>query len=108
MNKTKVTTAEAQEILASLNEIKANTKMSAIASKKMLTVDEVVMLTGLSVAYIYKLTHNRQIPFYKPLGKVLYFDRSEIEEWMRQNRQQTTEETEQEALKRLASMNRKK
>ena len=46
----------------------------------------------------YKMTHSRKIPFYKPNGKQIYFDRSEIENWMKQNRVATTDEIETEAV----------
>ncbi|PRP66280.1 helix-turn-helix domain-containing protein [Nonlabens agnitus] len=54
-------------------------------TKSVLTADEVSIFTGLSKKYIYTLTSKRQIPFYKPMGKVLYFSKKEIEEWMLTN-----------------------
>lgn len=44
------------------------------------------------------MTHSRKIPFYKPNGKQIYFDRSEIENWMKQNRVAMTDEIETEAV----------
>lgn len=74
---------------------------SLLAAKNMLTLDDVALLTGLSKSHLYKLTCNRQIPHYKP-GKQLYFDRSEIEAWMRQGKVDTLEESNQIAAKYLA------
>lgn len=82
------------EILKQLDRIERNTLLS---SKNVLTFDDVVLLTGLSKSYLYKLTSSNQIPHYKPSGKQLYFDREEIERWLKQNRVETVEETDRKA-----------
>ena len=69
-----------------------------VLEKKMLSIDDVSVLTGLSKSHLYKMTCSHQIPYYKPNGKLMYFDKAEIEEWMRQNRIETTDEAEQKAL----------
>ena len=69
-----------------------------LLSKNVLSIDDVVVLTGLSKSHIYKLTSSRQLPCYKPNGKLMYFDKAEVEEWMRQNRVITNEEAKQKAL----------
>ena len=51
-----------------------------LLEKNVLSIDDVVMLTGLSKSHVYKLTSSRQLPFYKPNGKLMYFDKKEIEE----------------------------
>lgn len=61
-------------------------------TKEVLTSDEVARYMGISKSYLYKLTMNAQIPHYKPLGKMCYFNRSEIEQWLQQNRCSTTTE----------------
>ena len=71
-----------------------------LAAKKVLTIEDVVLLTGLQKSYLYKLTHLRQIPHYKPNGKYIFFDREEIEQWQKQNRVATEMECEQAAIKR--------
>lgn len=76
-------------------------KFSLLAAKNVLDVDDVVALTGLSKGFVYKLTCRKEIPHYKPNGKLLYFDRQEIESWMKQNRVNTIEEAEQTASKYL-------
>ncbi|WP_294589330.1 helix-turn-helix domain-containing protein [uncultured Phocaeicola sp.] len=71
-------------------------KYSLLAAKNVLCLDDVAILTGLSKSHLYKLTCNHQIPHYKP-NKQIYFDRSEIESWMKQNRVATVDEIEQRA-----------
>ncbi|MDR0661208.1 MAG: helix-turn-helix domain-containing protein [Prevotellaceae bacterium] len=55
------------------------------------------LLTELSKSWLYKATCSRTIPFYQPNGKQIYFDRTEVENWMKQNRVATKQEIEQEA-----------
>lgn len=83
-----------EEIKDQLDRIERNT---LLASKKVLTFEDAALLTGLSRSYLYKLTSTNQIPHYKPSGKQLYFDREEIESWLKQNRVETVEETDRKA-----------
>jgi excisionase family DNA binding protein len=68
-----------------------------LASKEVLTLDEVAILTGLSKSYLYRLTSTHQIPYYKPTGKVIYFEKKEVEDWMKQGKVKSLLESEQQA-----------
>lgn len=83
-----------KEIKSQLDKIERYTRLAA---KNVLDMDDVVALTGLQKSYIYKLTCRKEIPFYKPNGKLCYFDRKEIEEWQRKNRVLTNAEAGQQA-----------
>lgn len=74
-----------------------------ISTKKVLTLNEVAIYTGLSKSHIYKLCCSNEIPFYKPQGKTNYFDREELEEWLLQNRVATNEEIEQESINAITT-----
>lgn len=68
-------------------------QLTLIGAKDALTVDEVVIYTGLKKSYIYKLVHLRQIPYYKKAGGgKTYFRKQEIEEWMLHQRVSTQDE----------------
>lgn len=69
---------------------------SLLAAKNVLTLEDVALLTGLSKSHLYKLTCTHQIPYYKR-AKMLYFDRTEIESWMKQNRVASAQELEEQA-----------
>lgn len=84
-----------QEVLSKLNTIE---QYSLLAAKNVLTIEDVALLTGLSRSHIYKLTSTKQIPYYKPNGKQIYFDRAELEAWMKQNRVGTIAEAQQKAI----------
>ena len=66
--------------------------------KEVMTTEEVAKYMGVSKSTIYRLTMTRQIPYYKPTGKMCYFKRSELDAWLQKNRVSTNEEIEQQAL----------
>ena len=55
-------------------------------AKEILTSDEVVRYLGISKSYLYKLTMDCEIPHYKPMGKLCYFNRAELDAWITQKR----------------------
>ena len=65
--------------------------------KSVLTFDEAAKFTGLSKSYLYKLTSTGKIAFYKPHGKLIYFEKAELEKWLLQNRVTPADELEQQA-----------
>ena len=81
-----------------LTELEAIKQYSMLAAKNVLNFDDAVVITGLSKSHLYKLTCTHQIPHYKPNGKQIYFDRAELEAWMKQNRVATQLEAEQQAI----------
>jgi len=72
--------------------------MSYVCQKETLTVIECVFYTGLKKSYLYKLTHLGQIPHFKPFGGKIFFDRKEIDAWLKSARVKTQDEIEREAL----------
>lgn len=65
--------------------------------KEVLTTDEAARYLGVSKSYLYKLTMQQKIPHYKPLGKMCYFNRQELEQWLQINRIATGDEISQKA-----------
>lgn len=80
-----------------LSKLEAIERYSLLAAKNVLTIDDAAVLTGMSRSYLYKLTSAKAIPFYRPNGKQLYFDRVELEGWLKQNRVTPEYEAEQQA-----------
>ena len=68
-----------------------------LTQKTVLKLDEVILLTGLSKSYLYKLTSTGGIPCYKPQGKYIFFKKTEVENWLLQNRKSTTIEIDEMA-----------
>lgn len=65
--------------------------------KEILTSDEAAKYMGISKSYLYKLTMRQQIPHYKPMGKMCYFNREELEQWLQSNRVSTSNEIKERA-----------
>lgn len=63
----------------------AISKNLMVCQKDILTLEEAAQYTGLTKSALYKLTSTRQIPFSKPKGKMCFFKREDIEQWMMSN-----------------------
>ena len=68
------------------------TAKTIFCTKEVLTSDECAKYMGISKSYLYKLTMRGEIPHFKPLGKMCYFNRAELEQWLQQNRCATATE----------------
>lgn len=85
--------AEIQQVV---DMVTANTLFT---TKEILTSEEAAMYMGISKSYLYKLTMRAEIPHYKPMGKLCYFNREELEQWLQRNRVATTEELNDRATR---------
>ena len=72
-------------------------------TKNVLSFDEASKFLNLSKSYLYKLTSGNLIPHYKPQGKMLFFERADLEAWLRQNPIKTQAQIEQESQKYILS-----
>ena len=72
--------------------------------KDVLTLEEAAMFMGISRSTLYKMTHNNVIPFYRPNGKLIYFEKSELLAWMRRSRVSSKEEVSDNARAVLQNM----
>jgi excisionase family DNA binding protein len=74
-----------QRILERLDEIEAAVHNSA---SKPFSLSEAAAYLNISRSYLYKLTASANIPHFKPQGKLIYFDKQDLDAWLRQNRVQ--------------------
>ncbi len=81
----------------SLEQRISNIEENLYLNKNVLSFDEASKFLNLSKSYLYKLTSACLIPHYKPQGKMLYFDKSELEEWLRQNPVKTQAQISEQA-----------
>jgi len=70
-----------------------------LLQKEILNPDELCNYTGFSKSYLYKLTHRREIPYYCPNGKLIFFKRSEIDFWLLRNKRKSRIEIDELASK---------
>lgn len=76
-------------------------------AKEHLTLDEAAVFLGCTKSLLYKMTHLHTIPFYKPSNKMVYFEKSELIKWMKQNRSYTDDEINEQADSILADLSTK-
>lgn len=55
-------------------------------AKEVLSVEEAARFMDIARSSLYKMTSDRSIPFYRPNGKMIYFEKADILEWIRKNR----------------------
>ena len=70
-----------------------------ISQKEVLSASEAATYMNVSLSHLYKLTAERKVPHFKPMGKMVYFNRLELESWLLSNRVATDAELEQQAQK---------
>jgi hypothetical protein len=70
---------------------------SMIAAKNVLNIQEAAIILGMTVEGVRYNVRNNKLPCYKPNVNRLYFKKSELEDWMMQNRSKSMAEIESEA-----------
>lgn len=93
------------ETLNRLEKQIADLQGNILSQKNVLTFPEAARYTGFSRSYLYKLTSLEKIPFSKPAGKMIFFDRVELEKWLLNN--QTIHEQIENAAATYVTLNRK-
>ena len=80
---------EALNKIGKLDELKQRLltlEKNLYLSKKVLTFEEACSYMGISESLLYKLTAAKEVP-HKPRGKMLYFDKEELDSWLLQNKE---------------------
>ena len=65
--------------------------------KQMLTFAEACRYMGMTKGWLYKMTHSRAIPYFKPGGKMIYFHRADLDAYMSKGKVMSKAEIEAEA-----------
>ena len=73
-------------------------------AKQVLTLEEAAIFMGISKSSLYKMTHKHELPFFRPNGKLIYFEKAELLKWMRQNRVMTEAETKDAATEHITNV----
>lgn len=76
-----------------------------LSQKNVLTFEEAASYIGVSKSYLYKLTMNNSVPFYRPRNKMIYMERIQLENWLMQNRIASTDELQAKASTYVALNN---
>ena len=102
--------SELAKYVAELEKRVRNLEDKFDSGKEVLTLQEAAQYMGIARSSLYKMTSNQTIPFYRPNGKLIFFERDDILTWIRRNRVFSTEEIEEEArlhMQRLSIKNKK-
>ncbi len=81
---------EVRQALRELNQQPAKNE------NELLNIQEVAEMLNMAVPSIYGLVHRRQIPYIKR-GKKLIFEKTQVEEWLKNGRQKTIYDTGKQA-----------
>ena len=57
----------------------------SLAVKPILSVEEAAAFLNMKPSYLYKLTSRKEIRFFCPLGKLNYFQKSDLEDFLLRN-----------------------
>jgi len=74
---------ESNEIKKQLEEIKTLLRRK---DNKPLNFNQAADYLGFSHSYLYKLTSRKIIPCHRPTGKMLFFSKAELDEWVFESR----------------------
>lgn len=74
-------------------------------NKPVLNFDEAVLYTGFSKSYFYKICH--LIPRSKPSGKLIFFERKILEDFLLSNKIKSQEELDEQANNYMMNKPRK-
>ena len=102
--------SELAKYVAELEKRVRNLEDKFDSGKEVLTLQEAAQYMGIARSSLYKMTSNQTIPFYRPNGKLIFFEKDDILSWIRRNRVFSTEEIEEEArlhMQRLSIKHKK-
>lgn len=66
-------------------------------NKEILSVEELEKYTGFKKSYIYHLVHFNKIPYSKPNGKYLFFEKAEIDQWLLKNKSLSNDQIQEKS-----------
>jgi excisionase family DNA binding protein len=94
-------------ILEKLERLEQRIGEQNLLMKEVLNFNDACSYLDISASHLYKLTSQKSIPHFCPQGKKLYFNRTELDEWLQRNRQSSTDEIETMAANYLLTNKRK-
>lgn len=77
-----------------LNEIKNLLKKQNFQQKEIMSLEEAQLYLNVSKSFLYKLTSNNELTFFKPNGKLIFIRKVDLDQWMLQNKNKSIRESE--------------
>lgn len=75
------------------------------AAKEVLNLEEAADFLGIAKSTLYKMTHLNKLPYFKPAGKLIFFEKKTLLDWVRGARVMSDDEIRSEAANRLRELN---
>ena len=79
-------------LLEKMDEVRNQLEGMKHLHKTIFNTEEASEYTSLAPSYVDKLCSKRLMPFYQPRGKLKYFKREELDNWLLRNRKDTIDE----------------
>ena len=96
------------DLFKKIIEIETLLKRQYVLNKEILTLDEVADYLNLSKSALYKMTSKKEVPFYNPGGKKIYFKKTEIENWILTSKSNSIDEVDDEITSYLGRTQKSK
>ena len=90
-----------EELSSIKQELKKLSNQKQLNSKEVLSFEEAVKHLNVSKSFLYKMTSEGKIAFSKPSGKLIYFKKTDLDNWMLSNRSESIEEIEMSINEKL-------
>ena len=81
-----------EELIFAIQELDEKISNLSLSTKEILNFEEAVTYLSVSRSFLYKLTSGAEIPHYKPSGKLIYFKKSELDNWIFKSKVKSKEE----------------
>lgn len=76
-------------------------------AKEVLNLEEASAFLGIAKSTLYKMTHQNRLPYFKPAGKLIFFEKQALLDWVKGAKALSEEELKEEAAHRLIEMNQR-
>ena len=96
---------EQERKIAELQKRVTSLESLCFQSKPVLNLEEASIYLGISRSMLYKMPHAGKIDFYKPEGKLIFFEKESLLNWARKNKVKSDETTQAEAELKLRELN---
>ncbi len=84
-----------------IQKIKIMLETIKVSGKEHFNVKEAALYLGISESTLYKLTSNNTISFYQPNGKLIFFKKSDLDNFIERGRKKNHDEIKEEAQNRI-------
>lgn len=73
------------ELLERMTQLEKRMNEVVMTQKEMMSFEEARLYLNLSRSYLHKLCSSRLIQYFKPGGKLVYFRRADLDEWLKRH-----------------------